>query len=98
MLGENLQIYDIAQIDDRTLQIHWNTGKTQNIDVVTLRRQCPCAACIDEWTRKPLLNKDSVPDSVRPEEITSIGRYAIGVKFDDGHSTGIYTYDLLSKL
>ncbi len=98
MATENLQIYDIKQEDERTLTIKWNSGRTQALDVVTLRKKCPCAACLDELTRKPILDPHSIPDSVRPLEINAIGRYAIGIKFNDGHATGIYTYDFLSKL
>jgi ATP-binding protein involved in chromosome partitioning len=91
-------VKEIWQIDERNLGITWSDGKQSHLDVVNLRRACPCAACIDEITKKPILNPASVSDNVRPESVQSVGRYAVSLKFDDGHHTGIYTFDYLRSL
>ena len=31
-------------------------------------------------------------------EITPIGRYAVRIRFDDGHDTGLYSWDALYEL
>lgn len=95
---QNLRVQTIEQQGDRILSITWLGGKTQIWDVVELRRKCPCASCIDEWTREPILKPESISENVRPKKIKSVGRYAIGMDFTDGHNTGIYTYDYLHKL
>jgi DUF971 family protein len=92
---ENLGVKSIKQMNDRTLGITWSDNKETLFDVVELRRLCPCALCIDEWTREKKLKDGDVKDDVRPVKIDSVGRYAIGIKFNDGHSTGIYTYQML---
>lgn len=91
-------IQRIEQKDDRTLFIAWTDGRQQDIDVVALRRVCPCAGCKDEWTHKPLISPASIPETVRPIFIESVGRYALKVGFSDGHSTGIYSFDTLRGL
>jgi len=88
----------ISQKDDRHLLITWQDGHESVLDVVLLRQRCPCASCIEEWTGKPLLDQDAVPDSVRPESIRSVGLYALSIDFSDGHSTGIYPFPLLRSL
>ena len=43
-----IRVKDIAQVDERTLGVLWTDGRKDKIDVVELRRRCPCAVCIDE--------------------------------------------------
>lgn len=95
---DNVRVRNITQADDRTLAIEWTDGKNQTFDVVTLRRQCPCASCVDEFTHKRLLKDNDIPETVRPRSIESVGRYALKVDFSDGHSTGIYTFAKLRTM
>jgi DUF971 family protein len=92
---ENIRVRSIEQVDDRTLGITWTDGRRDTFDVVDLRRRCPCAVCVDEWTRAQRLAPGDVKDTVRPERIDSVGAYALQIKFSDGHSTGIYTFQML---
>jgi DUF971 family protein len=95
---DNARVREIQQIDERTLGITWTDGRASKYDVVSLRRACPCATCIDEWTREKRLKPSDVPESVRPVRIESVGSYALKVQFSDGHSTGIYTFHMLRQL
>lgn len=95
---ENIRVRDIQQVDARTLGITWTDGRKDLFDVVRLRRKCPCAACIDEWTREQRLKPSDVADTVRPVRIDSVGSYALKIEFSDGHSTGIYTFPMLRTL
>lgn len=96
--NRNLHIQDIRQQDQRSIYIEWSDENKSLIDVVQLRKKCPCAVCIDEHTGAKKLDEQSIKDSIRPVRVYSIGRYAIGVHFNDGHKTGIYTYPLLRSL
>jgi DUF971 family protein len=96
--GPSVRIKSINQVDDRTLGITWTDGQTSRLDTVELRRKCPCATCIDEWTHEPILKPESVAESVRPTKIESVGQYAMSIHFSDGHKTGIYTFTLLRTL
>jgi ATP-binding protein involved in chromosome partitioning len=76
------------------IELDWDGGG----DVVffgarELRLACPCAGCIDEMTRRPLLDPESVPVDVSPAAIELVGGYGLRVRWSDGHSTGIYTFD-----
>ena len=44
--------------------------------------------------RAPVAGKQQVGVS----EITPIGRYAVRIRFDDGHDTGLYSWDALYEL
>lgn len=81
-----------------TLRIAWDDGMTSDFHVATLRRACPCASCVDEWTGERTLDPFTVLESVRPMEIEPVGRYAIKITWTDGHDTGIYTFEYLRSL
>lgn len=93
-----VRVRDISQANDNTLRIDWTDGFESVFDVVELRKKCPCAVCIDEWTHQPRLDSSTIKSDVRPVRIDSVGRYAMSIKFSDGHGTGIYTFQMLRKL
>jgi ATP-binding protein involved in chromosome partitioning len=82
----------------RTLSVLWQDGSQQEIDVRDLRLACHCAGCVNEMSGRKTLDPKSVRADVAPKAITSVGNYAIGVSFDDGHSSGIYSFDHLRWL
>ena len=88
----------IEQGGPRELAIAWRDGHTSSFDVVDLRRACRCAACVDEWTGRQLLDPGKVSDDVRPVSIEPTGNYAIHIAWSDGHTSGIYTFDFLRSL
>ena len=96
--GPAIRVKAIAQTDDRTLSITWTDGKNASYDVVQLRKRCPCATCIDEWTHEPILRPDQISESVRPLKVESVGQYALNIHFSDGHKTGIYTFSFLHAM
>ncbi len=80
------------------LHIQWQDGAGQMIDPRDLRLACQCAACRDEMSGRRLLDPASVPLDIAPTRIWSVGNYAIGVAFSDGHSSGIYTFPALRAM
>lgn len=80
------------------LRIEWSDGHTSLYGVRELRLACPCAQCVDERTGVRRLDEASVPASVRPVRIVSVGRYAVQIVWNDLHQTGIYTFELLRRL
>lgn len=88
-------VQEIWQKDETTLGIVWTDGLESSYNVVELRRNCPCAVCVDEMTGKRTLSPAEVSDSVRPITINSVGRYALNIEFNDGHKTGIYSFETL---
>jgi ATP-binding protein involved in chromosome partitioning len=49
-------------------------------------------------TGRPLLDPATVPHDVSPVTIRLVGNYAIRIDWSDGHTTGIYTYELLAAV
>ncbi len=84
--------------DARTLSVLWEDGRHDDFDVRDLRLACPCAVCREEMSGRPLLDPKSVLRDVAPHTISSRGNYAITFAWNDGHSTGIYTYKHLRAL
>ena len=84
--------------DARTLSTLWEDGHENDFDVRDLRLACRCALCIEEMSGRPLLDPKSVRADVTPRTIYSVGNYAITVHWNDGHSTGIYSFEHLRAL
>lgn len=80
--------------DATGLVIRW-ADRTQVIDPRELRLACNCAACRDEISGKRLLVPASVPLDVVPVRIWSVGNYAFGVAFSDGHDSSIFPLKVL---
>jgi len=89
---------ELLQLSPFQLGIVWSDGHRSEYNVRNIRLECRCAHCIDEWTREKILKPESVPMDIRPEEIESVGRYALKIDWNDGHDTGIFTFDQLRKL
>ncbi len=83
--------------DATGLTISWS-DTVQKIDPRDLRLSCRCAVCRDEVSGRPLLNPDTLPLDVAPTRIWSVGNYALGVAFSDGHNSGIYSYPALREI
>ncbi len=88
----------IAQAGGDRLRITWNDGHESVYAVRTLRLACRCAHCVEEFTGRPLLRPDGVPDDVKPVRVSPVGRYALQFEWSDGHDSGIYTYEYLRQI
>ena len=87
--------YAITRRDDGIL-IEWGPdGHTGLFAARALRLACPCAACVEEMSGRPLLDPATVPADISPLKLSLVGAYGIKVHWSDGHNTGIYTYDRL---
>lgn len=92
------------------LTISWRDGTTTTIPTALLRRECPCASCKerrgDTSHSKPLTTKKrglnviqhTLDEELDLQEIWGVGQYALGMRWGDGHDSGIYPYGLLFEL
>jgi ATP-binding protein involved in chromosome partitioning len=90
--GEVLTALDHDSIG---LRLHWADGQMQLLAPRDLRIACRCAQCRNEVTGAQMLDPASVPRDIRLTRIWSVGNYALGLAFSDGHDTGIYTFKSL---
>lgn len=80
-------------------------GKMTLHSMAQLRKDCPCATCRTEREKLakpgPILRviDPSTPAISKAQvvEFSPVGRYALSFVFNDGHSTGIYTFDFLRE-
>lgn len=84
--------------DGARLTLTWDDGTTTSATAQLLRQQCPCAACVDEWTNKRTLDPSKVPADLRVREVHPVGNYALSFLFSDQHSTGIYPWKHLRDI
>lgn len=87
----------IVEESDSAITITWSDAQETKYSAPELRRACPCASCINEWTGEKMLKNESISDEMTFSHITIVGRYALNFHFDDGHETGIYSFNYLRE-
>ncbi|MBV8980515.1 MAG: DUF971 domain-containing protein [Acidimicrobiia bacterium] len=91
--------HEPATIDlerDRGLTIVWDDDVVSRFGLEELRVNCPCAECrglreqgAEVWP------KPASPKPLRAEGAELVGAWGLSVWWNDGHSTGIYAWDVL---
>jgi ATP-binding protein involved in chromosome partitioning len=84
--------------DPRTLSVLWEDGHRDDFDVRDLRLACHCALCVEEMSGRKLLDPKTIRPDVTPQKIVSIGNYAVKFDWNDGHNSGIYSFNNLRAL
>ena len=84
--------------NDKTISLEWEDGTVATVTNMDLRKACNCALCVDEMTRKPLLDPKTIPLDIKAEKIELIGNYAILVDWSDGHNTGYFPFTLIREM
>jgi DUF971 family protein len=83
---------EIVGLKRPQIELVWEDEHRTVYTARDLRLACRCASCIEEMTGRALLDPAAVPEEVVAEAIHLVGQYAIGVRFSDGHETGIYNF------
>jgi DUF971 family protein len=87
-----------AHQDIQTLELAWSDGRTQRIPYRHLRALCPCASCRNEWTGERILDPSTIRPDLKLEGMEAIGSYAVRLVWNDGHSSGLFTWENLEEL
>ena len=88
---------------DKKIAVKWNDGTESFINNKTLRKKCPCANCSGESDvfgniyKSKGTNMDD-PNKYKIVGYINVGHYAIRIFWSDGHSEGLYTFDMLRKI
>ena len=88
----------IIEESDSEVTINWSDGSESKYTAPQLRRACPCAGCINEWTGEKMLDPAKIPDDLTFKKISLVGRYALNFQFSDAHETGIFSFKYLKDL
>jgi DUF971 family protein len=93
--------------EQRELRIRWGDGHESRYSFDLLRKECPCALCNDQRSKRAVgrglsLTVLSGPvlqaGEVQATSVTPVGRYAINFAWSDGHDSGIYAFEHLRGL
>ncbi|MGM0443358.1 MAG: P-loop NTPase [Fibrobacterota bacterium] len=87
-----------TEVSGDSITFIFEDGERVTVKNRTLRASCQCASCVDEFTGKQLLDKDSIPADIHPEKILPIGNYAVRIEWSDHHSSGIFSYKMIRSL
>jgi len=84
---------------DNGVRIEWTAGAHEGFfPARPLRLACPCAACVEEMSGRPLLDPATVAPDIRPLRLDLVGAYGLRVRWSDGHDTGIYSWEHLAQI
>ncbi len=89
---------EISQESPTLLRITWADERVCEYQAATLRRACPCAQCVNEWTGERTLKPEVISDETEIVDLSVVGRYALNFRWSDGHETGIYSFQYLRDL
>jgi DUF971 family protein len=95
--GPAVEPREIMQEGEAGLRITWADGRECLYDAPELRRACPCAQCVNEWTGQRVLKPEAISNKLTIEDISIVGRYALSFRWSDGHETGIYSFRYLRE-
>ena len=88
----------IIEESDSEFSIKWSDDTETRYSAARLRRSCPCAGCVNEWTGEKMLEDGTIPDDLTIKSTAIVGRYALSFTFSDGHDTGIFSFKYLRDL
>jgi len=104
MVSDSQPSYDyteISWISEHEFKISWTDGHESRYSLDFLRLNCPCAGCQGhgEQTYKDLPDglASNPKESAPPATVWPVGDYAIGIRFSDGHETGIFSFRFLRR-
>lgn len=87
----------LQKISDQILKIKWSDKTETEYEVRKLRYNCSCAHCVNEWSGDRMVKLENIPKDVKPKKIDSVGNYAIKITWNDGHDSGIYSFQSLKN-
>ena len=98
----------IQRDGDAAIEIAWDDQSSTRWTAAQLRKACPCATCRekrrgqdneDQSSGKrglPVLSAvEAVP--LRIESMRPVGTYAYNIAFSDGHTSGIFQFEMLYR-
>ena len=89
---------EIEKKPDGVIRVKWVDGHEGFYSSKFLRGQCRCAACVEEWTGRLLIEPGQIEEGIKPVRLSPVGSYAIHIEWSDGHTTGIYAFDFLRSI
>lgn len=83
---------------DAVLELTWDAEGVVRLPYRYLRAECPCASCRNEWTGERIMDPATIRPDLKLEGMEPVGNYAVRLGWNDGHSSGLYTWETLRRL
>jgi DUF971 family protein len=86
------------------IRIDWRDGHSSDYPLAWLRDHCPCAGCTGAHGTPPQKTDLSTnpfqmyKPALKIASVEPVGNYALRIHWNDGHNSGIYSYDYLRKI
>jgi DUF971 family protein len=78
------------------LTVTWGDGSKSAFALEELRVNCPCAECRGlREQHRPVWPKPQSPQPLVGESAELVGAWGLTITWNDGHSTGIFSWGLL---
>ncbi|ODU00806.1 MAG: hypothetical protein ABS79_02765 [Planctomycetes bacterium SCN 63-9] len=87
-----------AHQGEQILEVVWSEDRIDRTPYRQLRAECPCASCKDEWTGARILDPSTIRADLKLDGMEMVGNYAVRLGWNDGHSSGLYTWETLSRI
>lgn len=87
------------------IKIDWRDGHHSEYALELLRDSCPCASCTGAHGTEPQKTSYSKPEPfpmfkprLKMNQVEAVGSYAVRIYWNDGHSSGIYSFQHLREI
>jgi DUF971 family protein len=81
---------------ERGVNVTWDDGHVSTFSVQALRVNCPCAKCRGLRDQGQVVwPAGGAPEPLRIESAEHVGNWGLNLHWNDGHTTGIYTWETL---
>ena len=87
-----------VELSETGVAVLWDDGHESSYEAKSLRINCGCAECVEEWSRSKLLDPATVAADIKAEDYLMVGAYAVQFLWSDAHYTGIYPFEMLRRL
>jgi DUF971 family protein len=89
---------DITVKRDESITIVYVDGHEASFDIMTVRLGCPCATCRSLRDRgEDVWPRPGSPTPLRISDAELHGAWGLGIRWNDGHQTGIYPFEALRR-
>lgn len=80
------------------IQVQWPDGSEDTLANRDVRGGCQCASCVQEFSGEQLFDVDTISSDLAATSVDTLGNYAVSIAWNDGHSSGIFTWDRLREI
>ena len=86
------------------VRIDWRDGHHSDYALAYLRDKCPCASCTGAHGTPPQKSDFSTnplqmyKPALKMASAEAVGNYALRIAWNDGHNSGIFSFDYLREI